>query len=375
MRPEAGVLLGLVGDQTLQSVLLEEYGRLHRAVAVEAEGAHQPAVAPLAARTDDDVLGQPVILFGLREREIGVGQEILVERHAVVAVLVAGDRGDLPPVGGVAYRQAVVERRAAVAAGVVVGDAPRRGRGIGVASLPKHPEREGVVDAPPLVGAELKSHPCPARTLPVAGASRVFVGEKAVAVHEPRRQRDTRAGRGAVVGRGAQPQRVARSILRTQPRPLVGERREGVDVHHAAHGVAAVERALRAAQHLDAFDVRQVEVVVVLREVGDVVHVEAHDRLVDACTQAAHVDRRGHARTVVGDVEIGNELRELLDGGDAAPLDRLASHDRGRDGAVAQRKSLFDRRHLHVVHHYGRVDRLRCFVVRAHGATRLGVCA
>ena len=92
MRPEAGVLLGLVGDQMLQSVLLEEYGRLHRAVAVEAEGAHQPAVAPLAARTDDDVLGQPVILFGLREREIGFGQEILVERHAVVAVLVAGDR-------------------------------------------------------------------------------------------------------------------------------------------------------------------------------------------------------------------------------------------------------------------------------------------
>ena len=178
-----------------------------------------------------------------------------------------------------------------------------------------------------------------------------------------------------MVGRGAQPQRVARSILRTQPRPFVGERREGVDVHHAAHGVAAVERALRAAQHLDAFDVRQVEVVVVLREVGDVVHVEAHDRLVDACAQAAHVDRRGHARTVVGDVEIGNELRELLDGGDAAPLDRLASHDRGRDGAVVQRKSLFDRRHLHVVHHYGRVDRLRCFVVRAHGATRLGVCA
>ena len=170
MRPEAGVLLGLVGDQTLQAVLLEEYGRLHRAVAVEAEGAHQPAVAPLAARTDDDVLGQPVILFGLREREIGFGQEILVERHAVVAVLVAGDRGDLPPVGGVAYRQAVVERRAAVAAGVVVGDAPRRGRGIGVASLPEHPEREGVVDAPPLVGAELKPHPCPARTLPVAGA-------------------------------------------------------------------------------------------------------------------------------------------------------------------------------------------------------------
>ena len=169
-------------------------------------------------------------------------------------------------------------------------------------------------------------------------------------------------------GRGPQPQRIARCVFGPQPRTLICERRKGIDVYHSAHRIAAVERALRAAQHLDAFDVRQIEIVVLLREVGNVIDIESHDGLVDACPQSAHIDRRRHARTVIGDVEVGNQPRQLLDGRDALPFDRPASRHRCGYGTVAQRKPLFDRRHLYAVNRDDGVDDLR-FVVRQNSCS------
>ena len=64
-----------------------------------------------------------------------------------------------------------------------------------------------------------------------------------------------------------------RRHLGKQPRALPLHGREGVHVHQAAHGVAAIEGALRPAQHLHAGDVGNVEVVVLLAHHGHVVNV------------------------------------------------------------------------------------------------------
>ena len=84
-----------------------------------------------------------------------------------------------------------------------------------------------------------------------------------------------------------------------------------------------------------------------------------YDRLVDARAEAPHVDRRGHARTVVRSVEVGNRLREVFHRPDASPFDGAAADDRRRDGLRTQHEALFDGRHLHLVHHDHRVGRLR----------------
>lgn len=100
-------------------------------------------------------------------------------------------------------------------------------------------------------------------------------------------------------------------------------------------------------------------VEVVLVEHRDVVDIQPDDRLVDARAEAPHVDRRGHARTVVRSVEVGNRLREVFHRPDAAPFDGAAADDRRRDGLRTQHEALFDGRHLHLVHHDHRVGRLR----------------
>ena len=159
-----------------------------------------------------------------------------------------------------------------------------------------------------------------------------------------------------MVGRSAQPPGVAAAVFGQQTRSLVGEGREGVDVHHAAHRVAPVERRLGAAQDFDALDVGQLGVVAVLVEDRHVVDVHAHDGLVDAGAETAHVDRRGHARAVVGDVEVGNALRKLLDGVDVLLCDGPAAEDGGGHGLRAQRGALLDGGDLHVVDHDCGVD-------------------
>lgn len=135
-----------------------------------------------------------------------------------------------------------------------------------------------------------------------------------------------------VIGRSPEPVAVAAAVFGAQADTLVRERRERVYVDDPAHRVASVERRLRPPQHFDALGVGQFHVVIVLVQHRNVVDVEPHDRLVDPCPEPADVDRRGHARPVVGDVEVGDVLREVFQGVDMPPFDGAAADDGCRHG-------------------------------------------
>ena len=68
------------------------------------------------------------------------------------------------------------------------------------------------------------------------------------------------------------------------------------DVDDAAHGVGAVDRALRPAQHLDALDIverdrREIELVADRRRVVDAHAVDEHQRVADVAAAQAHFGR------------------------------------------------------------------------------------
>ena len=96
-----------------------------------------------------------------------------------------------------------------------------------------------------------------------------------------------------------------------------GVRRD--DLHRAGNRVAAVERALGAAQHFDALHVEQVQVHAGEPAVVDVVHVDADGRLgeiearvLDAGTAGVDLDGLGARRHRVG-LEVGDVLADVLD--------------------------------------------------------------
>ena len=107
---------------------------------------------------------------------------------------------------------------------------------------------------------------------------------------------------------------IVRACADAQVRALIGERRFGVNLNQSAHRIASVQRSLRAAQYVDAFDVGVVEVESGLVDVGDIVHIQSHGRRVDARTDTADIDGGSKARTVVGDEHVGNESGQVLDG-------------------------------------------------------------
>ena len=75
---------------------------------------------------------------------------------------------------------------------------------------------------------------------------------------------------------------VVTSGTQTEVGALIAERRFGVHLDQSAHGVAPVEGPLRAAQHVDAFDVGVVEVERRFVDIRYVVHIQPHGRCVDA---------------------------------------------------------------------------------------------
>ena len=113
---------------------------------------------------------------------------------------------------------------------------------------------------------------------------------------------------------------IVRACADAQVRALIGERRFGVNLNQSAHRIASVQRSLRAAQYVDAFDVGVVEVESGLVDVGDIVHIQSHGRRVDARTDTADIDGGSKARTVVGDEHVGHKSRQVLDGVDLGCL-------------------------------------------------------
>ena len=319
-------------------------------------------------RAEYNVLGESVFRTRLFEREIRKGQEILVEDHLVVGILVAGDRGHRETAGVVAHREPVAEGRAAVGARVVVADLARADDrlpvvhdhladvGIGIPALLEHRERQRIVDPQPRTVAPLRLPASAAHPLPVAFFARCEVLEESARMRVIARHGHAQVGVYPVIGRSPEPVAVAAAVFGAQADTLVCERRERVYVDDAAHRVAPVERRLRAPQHFDALCVGQFHVVIVLVQHRNVVDVEPHDRLVDPCPEPADVDRRGHARPVVGDVEVGDVLREVFQGVDMPPFDGAAADDGCRHGLRAQHHALFDGRYLYLVHHDHRVD-------------------
>ena len=377
------VFVGVFENQLLDARLFEVHRGVHRAVAVESECPQQPAVGFVPARTEDEVLGHAMLGTGLPEREIREGQEILIEDHLVVGILVARDGGDGETAGVVADRESVAQGGAAVGAGVVVADFPAADDGasvvaddvvadigIGIAALFEHRERKRIVDAESRAVAPLGFPASAAQPFPVAFVARGEILEESARVGIITRYGHAQIGREFVVGRGAELVAVAAAVFGAQAHALVRERREGVDVDYAAHRIAAVERALRSAEYFDAFGVGQFRVVIVLVENRYVVDIESHDRLVDARTESPDVDRRGHARAVVGGEEVGDLLGEVFQCADALPFDGAAADNRRRDGLRPQDHALLDGRHLHLVHHDHGIRRGRFLPGRASDCRR-----
>lgn len=136
----AAVFVYVVENQTVDAVLLECYGRVHLLALVEAECSDQPAVARAALRAQNQIFGDVVLAFSLRESEIRQRQKILVENHFVVEILVTRNarQRHAPPV--VLDAQPLGRTYAAVRRLVVVFDAPALRRSVGVAALRQNGE-------------------------------------------------------------------------------------------------------------------------------------------------------------------------------------------------------------------------------------------
>ncbi len=119
-------------------------------------------------------------------------------------------------------------------------------------------------------------------------------------------------------------------------------RRLGDHVDHAVHRVGAPRRAARSADHLDAFDVLEHDVLRLpehpreqRRIDGAAVH--QHQHLVrEHAVESARRDRV-LVRVRACDVEVGRQPQRLLDGGGARALDLLGGDDVDRRRRLAER--------------------------------------
>jgi len=112
----------------------------------------------------------------------------------------------------------------------------------------------------------------------------------------------------------------------------------GDDVHRAAGGVAAVQRALRAAQHLDARDVEHRALGGDRVGVGHFVDIDADRRgvvaRVFAGADAADAELRLAAAELAVDLHVGHDVLDVVDDVDALFLQRLAADHAERDAHV-----------------------------------------
>ena len=72
---------------------------------------------------------------------------------------------------------------------------------------------------------------------------------------------------------------------------MILKRIAGVEAKQSALGVLPVERALRPPQHVYTVELISVEVVGRLADNGQSVHVKPHSWIIDARTDATHIDR------------------------------------------------------------------------------------
>ena len=276
----------------------------------------------------------------LVEGEDGAGREILVHPHVILEILVAGVAAQQDALVPVFEREVVGDDRPLIAAGVVEVDrlhvpvirvAAAREQSVGESALVRVVGGERVGDSQIRVEPAFQLDASAYVVFLVHAFSIVSVGvETVVVVVIHRRGESYFLAELAIVGGFHLILSVA-SGGDGEAFPLEIERRDGVDVHDAAHGVSSVQRPLRAAQYLDSLDVGQLEVEGALVEVGYVVDVQA-DRLPAASgSDAADVDSGGQFRPVIGDEQVGGERTDVFQRLDLPARDHAGRED--RDGA------------------------------------------
>ena len=111
--------------------------------------------------------------------------------------------------------------------------------------------------------------------------------------------------------------------------------------HQSAHGVAAIECALRAAHDVDTFDTLKREIVARLVDVGHVVNIQPYCGGVDAAANATNVAGRGEAAAVLWHVEVGRIGREVFQRTGLAVVERACVEQTDAEWLLAQLAGFF----------------------------------
>ena len=282
----------------------EDNGRIGLQRLVETEGAGSPLPAATRAALQHDFLTEGVRALPLLQCIDVGGGEVLVYRHPVFQVLVAGDDAEGEVSRLMLQVQTCIQQVAIVAVVAVVRHLPDVGLqlfrlpgGVGAALIEVGVAvlvAVFVVDVQvgfPVLRREVDGADASACRLSLVGAlSGQGVAEEAALIvveasgreGEPFREAMVVGQRGIVGVTGARAQAEVGS--------LIGEGRLGVYLNQPAHRIAPVKCALRAAQHVDTLHVGIAEVERRLVDIGDIVHVEAYGGGIDARADAADID-------------------------------------------------------------------------------------
>ena len=167
-------------DKLADAVVIEGHRGVHLVTAEETAGAREPVVARgVLVAANDEILGHRVFTACLSQCEIVVDGEILVKRHVVVQILVAGDARHDEVVEGLAHRQTINDRRAAVKTRVVIGNLASFNPLIGVTALAARRDRRHIGHVPAVLVAPLELGSGAEHAFPVTTAAIELVGELA----------------------------------------------------------------------------------------------------------------------------------------------------------------------------------------------------
>ena len=264
-----------------------------------------------------------MLLLTLLESKVVLGQEVVVDVHLIVHILIRSDACQGEFVEVVADAQAVTHRHTGIGRRLVVADLThklltvlfglcRADIFVGVTTLLHNREGERIVDAQCAItvlelGAEV------AAILLVAERVIVEVAPISVVAGILRRERKTELLAKLVVGGCSHSQRIARAIVGTEAHTLIGQGRERVVIYHAGHRIATIERSLRTAQELYALDILQLGVVEIFVGQLHIIDSHSHNGLVDSGTHTTNIYRGGGTRAIVGYKEVWDVGQHILD--------------------------------------------------------------
>ena len=118
----AAMGIDIIEDQLIYSRRPEVDGCLHIFAFEEAIHTHQPSIPALLLRAKHQLLGNVVLLLALLERKVVLGQEVVIDVHIVVHILVGGDTCQRATTKIVAYTQTITHRHTTIGARLVVAD-------------------------------------------------------------------------------------------------------------------------------------------------------------------------------------------------------------------------------------------------------------